>query len=175
MSLPFLPVRSESLTSWNLPKPVFASNSTSNSNSPTNICTTTVVSVSGADAKSAGKVVREKCSAASFAQISLEKSLACHVTGVRECVGYLICAFILLERMVRGGKGGCFMLVNARKKYLEILNMHKKATCHNFLPLNALNKKHLSSYLMNIFAKLLPKSRIIKRIFTKNYNTIEVA
>ena len=163
MSLPFLPVRSESLTSWNLPKPVFASNSTSNSNSPTNICTTTVVSVSGEAAKSAGKVVREKCSAASFAQISLEKSLAC-VTGVRECVGYLICAFILLERM--GGWGYC-MFVNARKKYLEILNMHKKATCHNFLPLNALNKKHLSSYLMNIFAKMLPKSSQIQRKFIK--------
>ena len=110
MSLPFLPVRSESLTSWNLPKPVFASNSTSNSNSPTNICTTTVVSVSG-DAKSAGKVVREKCSAASFAQISLEKSLACHVTGVRECVGYLICAFILLERMEGGEAGGVACLL----------------------------------------------------------------
>ncbi len=109
MSLPFLPVRSESLTSWNLPKPVFASNSTSNSNSPTNICTTTVVSVSGDAAKSAGKVVREKCSAASFAQISLEKSLACGVTGVRECVGYLICAFILLERM-GGGSVACLLM-----------------------------------------------------------------
>ena len=100
MSLPFLPVRSESLTSWNLPKPVFASNSTSSSNSPTNMSTTTVVSVSG-DAKSAGKVMREKCSAA-FAQISLETSLAC-VTGARECVGYLICAFILLKSLWEGG------------------------------------------------------------------------